>query len=187
MVNTKGYIKIIDFGTVKELKDRTNTIIGTSHYMEPEISKGCGYSFEVDIWSIAVCMYEFYCGRLPFGEELEDPIDVYRSVAQDELEFPNYVHDIEFMALINKMLKKSHANRLWKHELIKEDPYFSNFDWNKLISLSLPAPYIVTVKENNENSAIIPYLSYLKTKEVKTMGKSKKAGQTKFDKWLKNF
>ena len=33
MVSIKGYIKIIDFGTVKEIQDRTSTIIGTSHYM----------------------------------------------------------------------------------------------------------------------------------------------------------
>ena len=60
MVNTKGFVKLIDFGTVKEIKERTTTIIGTSHYMAPEIVQGNGYSFQVDIWSIAVCMYEFF-------------------------------------------------------------------------------------------------------------------------------
>ena len=48
MINVKGYVKIIDFGTVKEIQDRTSTIIGTSHYMAPEITKGEGYSFQVD-------------------------------------------------------------------------------------------------------------------------------------------
>ena len=187
MVNTKGYIKIIDFGTVKEIKDRTTTIIGTSHYMAPEVSTGKGYSFEVDIWSIAICMYEFFCGKLPFGEELEDPMEIYRAVATDELDFPNYVHDQEFKELMIKMLKKSPAKRLWKVEQIKEDPYFRDFEWRKLISLAMEPPYNIKMKESGESATIIPYLSYLKTKEVKTIKNKKGQGLSKFDKWLKNF
>ena len=188
MVNTKGYIKIIDFGTVKEIQDRTSTIIGTSHYMAPEVTKGEGYSFEVDIWSIAICMYEFFCGKLPFGEEYEDPMDIYRAVSKEELSFPNFVHDEKFMALIHKMLKKNPANRLWKFEQIKEDPYFKDFDWNKLISLSYPPPYILKLKEEKENNSTMPYLSYLQSKHVKRGTKKKKSNrQIKFEKWLKNF
>ena len=189
MVNAKGYIKIIDFGTVKEIKDRTSTIIGTSHYMAPEITKGEGYSFEVDIWSIAICMYEFYCGKLPFGEEYEDPLDIYRAVSKEELSFPNFIHDEKFMVLINKMLKKNPANRLWKFQQIKNDPFFSDFDWNKLISLSYPPPYMIKFKEEKkDNNGGMPYLSYLQSKKVKIKPKNKKSNrQLKFEKWLKNF
>jgi cGMP-dependent protein kinase len=188
MVNTKGYIKIIDFGTVKEIEDRTSTIIGTSHYMAPEITKGEGYSFQVDIWSIAVCLYEFFCGKLPFGEEYEDPMDIYRAVCKEELSFPNFVHDEKFMSLLNKMLKKNPTQRLWKFEQIKEDPYFRDFDWNKLISLSYPPPYMIKMKEDKEVTSSMPYLSYLQTKQVKRGAKKKKSNrQIKFEKWLKNF
>ena len=188
MVSVKGYIKIIDFGTVKEIEDRTSTIIGTSHYMAPEISKGEGYSFEVDIWSIAICMYEFFCGKLPFGEEFEDPIDIYRAVCKEELSFPNFVHDEKFMALLNKMLKKNPTQRLWKFEQIKSDPYFSDFDWNKLISLSYPPPYMIKMKPDKESSSVIPYMSFLQSKQVKRVDKKRKSNrQIKFEKWLKNF
>ena len=188
MVNTKGYIKIIDFGTVKEIQDRTSTIIGTSHYMAPEVSRGEGYSFQVDIWSIAICMYEFFCGKLPFGEEYEDPMDIYTAVSQEELTFPQFVNDEKFMKLMIKMLKKNPTHRLWKFKQIKEDPYFSNFDWNKLISLSYPPPYMIKMKESKETNTNIPYLSYLQSKTVKRGGKKKKSNrQIKFEKWLKNF
>ena len=189
MVNAKGYIKIIDFGTVKEIKDRTSTIIGTSHYMAPEITKGEGYSFEVDIWSIAICMYEFFCGKLPFGEEYDDPMDIYQAVSKEELTFPNFVHDEKFMMLMNKMLRKNPTNRLWKMQQIKTDPYFSDFDWAKLISLSYPPPYLIKFKPEKENSnAPIPYLSYLQSKQPKKGVKKKKSNrQLKFEKWLKNF
>jgi len=189
MVSVKGYIKIIDFGTVKEIQDRTSTIIGTSHYMAPEITKGEGYSFQVDIWSIAICMYEFFCGKLPFGEDYDDPMDIYRAVSQEELTFPSFVKDEKFMNLMNKMLRKNPTNRLWKFKQIKEDPYFKDFDWNKLISLSYPPPYKLKMKEEKDTGGqTIPYLSYLQSKDVKRGGKKKKSNrQIKFEKWLKNF
>jgi cGMP-dependent protein kinase len=189
MINVKGYVKIIDFGTVKEIKDRTSTIIGTSHYMAPEITKGEGYSFEVDIWSAAICMYEFFCGKLPFGEEYDDPMDIYRAVSREDLTFPNFVRDEKFMQLMLKMLTKSPTQRLWKFKHIKEDPYFADFDWNKLISLSYPPPYMIKMKEEKENNnALIPYLSYLQSKNQKRGVKKKKSNrQLKFEKWLKNF
>ena len=189
MVSVKGYIKIIDFGTVKEIQDRTSTIIGTSHYMAPEITKGEGYSFQVDIWSIAICMYEFFCGKLPFGEDYDDPMDIYRAVSQEELTFPSFVKDEKFMQLMQKMLRQSPTNISWKFRQIKEDLYFKDFDWNKLISLSYPPPYKLKMKEEKEsNSQSIPYLSYLQSKDVKRGGKKKKSNrQIKFEKWLKNF
>ena len=56
MVLGNGYIKLIDFGTAKAINDRTKTIIGTPHYMAPEVILGEGYSFKVDFWSIGICM-----------------------------------------------------------------------------------------------------------------------------------
>ena len=187
MVNVKGYIKIIDFGTVKEIEDRTSTVIGTSHYMAPEITKGEGYSFQVDIWSIAICMYEFFCGKLPFGEDLEDPMDIYRAVCKEELTFPNFVNDEKYMALLHKMLKKNPTQRLWKLEQIKVDPYFKDFDWNKLISLSYPPPYMIQMKPDKEITNVVPYVTFLQNKGKPKLKKRKSSRQIKFEKWLKNF
>ena len=189
MVNDMGYIKLIDFGTVKEISERTTTVIGTPHYMAPEIVKGAGYTFQVDIWSIAVCMYEFFCGKLPFGEDYDDPMDVYKAVNKEELKFPPYIHDKEFIDLEMKMLRKSPTNRLWKLEQIKEEPYFKHFEWNKLISLSLNPPYKLKFKNEKDNNTGIPYLAYLKEQDFKKLNTKKKLSVrgAEFEKWVKNF
>jgi cGMP-dependent protein kinase len=71
---------LIDFGTAKYIQDRTATIIGTPHYMAPEVIYGEGYSFSVDFWSTAICMFEFVCGGVPYGENEEDPMNVYLAI-----------------------------------------------------------------------------------------------------------
>ena len=83
MVLGNGFIKLIDFGTAKAIKDKATTLIGTPHYMAPEVILGKGYSFPCDIWSIAIMMYEFICGKVPFGENLEEPMDVYLTVINE--------------------------------------------------------------------------------------------------------
>lgn len=57
--------------------DKTMTIIGTPHYMAPEMVLGDGYTFSVDIWSLAVSMFELCCGFLPFGDNLDNPMEIY--------------------------------------------------------------------------------------------------------------
>ena len=188
MINDKGYIKIIDFGTVKEIKDRTTTEVGTPEYMAPEMVNGTGYSFQVDMWAIAICMYELFCGKVPFGEGCEDPMEIYKAVSKEDLTFPSFVHDDLFMGLLSKMLKKAPTSRLWKFEQIKENPYFQDFDWEKLMSFSLTPPYIVKIEDKNENEKTIPYLSYLKTVVGKPIVKRNPSSrQIQFEKWLKNF
>jgi cGMP-dependent protein kinase len=44
MVDDIGYLKLIDMGTAKPITGKTFTIIGTPHYMAPEMLSGKGYN-----------------------------------------------------------------------------------------------------------------------------------------------
>ena len=81
MIAADGYLKLIDFGTAKLLRqDRTFTLMGSLHYIAPEVLDGSGHSFEVDLFSLGVIFYELICGSLPFDEEEMDPIKVYQAI-----------------------------------------------------------------------------------------------------------
>jgi len=64
MVDSKGYLKLINLPTAKIMKNdsqggyqKTYTIIGTPHYMAPDIVIGKGYNNMVDLWSLGICLY----------------------------------------------------------------------------------------------------------------------------------
>ncbi len=80
MVDNNGYLKIIDFGTSKMINDFTQTIIGTPHYIAPEILLGKGYSLTSDYWSLGICMYEIFYGSYPFGNNANDILEIYKEI-----------------------------------------------------------------------------------------------------------
>ena len=63
----EGYPKLLDFGTAKFLSRRTYTIVGTPHYMAPEVVMGRGYGLEVDYWSLGCIIYELLTKKKPFN------------------------------------------------------------------------------------------------------------------------
>ena len=187
-----GYIKIIDFGTSKKIIDRTSTIIGTPHYMAPEVILGEGYSFQVDCWSIAICLYEFMCGGLPFGETAEDPMDVYLAIVNAKLSFPKFCKDRDFKNLMIQMLSKNPIKRLTKIKQIKNHVWFQNINWDELISMNMVPPYIPKQKISNTKDDYkgMEFIEYVKNhykdyenNEIEITNEEKE----KYNKWFENY
>ena len=188
IVNQSGYIKLIDFGTSKEIIDRTNTIIGTPHYMAPEVILGEGYSFQVDIWSIAICMYEFICGGVPFGESADEPMDVYLAIINDQMNFPNFCKDNDFKLLMKQMLTKNPISRLNKISQVKNHVWFNGFSWDDLIELKMNPPYLPLLKQELEDNNNIPFQDYVKgIKEEKKNIKIDPGKLKEYDEWWNKF
>ncbi len=66
-----GTIKLGDFGIaessgIKMQNSNGNEIIGSVHYMAPEISKGKPASAQTDIYSAGITFFELITGHLPF-------------------------------------------------------------------------------------------------------------------------
>lgn len=67
-----GTVKIGDVGLAKFISESRRSAqtqsVGTVYYMAPEVAHGC-YGREVDIYSLAVIVYEMLTGRVPFDGE----------------------------------------------------------------------------------------------------------------------
>lgn len=139
MVDDEGYLKLIDFGTAKFIKGKTYTIVGTPHYMAPEVIKGSGYSQTVDLWSMGVIIYEFIEGNLPFGENEEDPYRIYEKVLDHKLLFSELEFCEKLKYLVSHLLSVDPVYRGQKD--LKKMRVLENYDWDKLISRELESPY----------------------------------------------
>ena len=150
MIDSNGYLKMIDFGTAKVLHDYTNTVIGTPHYISPEILSNSGYSLSCDFWSVGICMFEMFYGVYPFGQHANEVLQIYKEVLRKELHFPT--NDSKYTnvnSFIRDLLTKKVNQRLCNVEVLKKRPFFDKFDWDGLIDFRMVPPYIPTVKGYN--------------------------------------
>lgn len=116
-------------------------------------------------------MYEFMCGGVPFGENADDPMNVYVAILNEyaimnkfsQLKFPSFVKDKEFKHICNLMLTKNIMQRVYKLSVIKKHPWFSTFNWENLINMSIHPPLKPKVKKE-DLSNIYPFTKHVKVK-----------------------
>jgi len=86
-----GTIKLGDFGIAEIInismnKGKPKEIIGSVHYLAPEISRGYPASPQSDIYSAGITFFELITGRVPFNEV--DPVSVVVAHIRDRVPSP---------------------------------------------------------------------------------------------------
>lgn len=173
MIDIDGYLKLLDFGCSTKIKFFSQTVVGTPNYMSPEVLKGQGYSFNCDYWSVGVCCYLIYFGSLPFGEEINDVMKLYKDILKAKVKIPKDCPMI-VKELINGLLKKNVAERINNFEKVFECQIFQNFDWDNLLRKKFKPPYIPISadfwgKSNLKNLAS-PFDKFIEKKNDETLG-----------------
>ena len=79
-------------------------------------------------------MYEFMAGFVPFGEDAEDPFQIYQEILSSKLEFPNHMSNAHFNLITSQLLSKNPVLRIGgSYSKLKNHSFFKGFDWVLLI------------------------------------------------------
>lgn len=68
LVTASGKVMICDFGVSALLvtaSSKRNTLVGTPHWMAPEVAHASAYDAKADIWSLGITIYEMVKGNVP--------------------------------------------------------------------------------------------------------------------------
>lgn len=86
-VTDSGIVKIADFGiaSIQSLSQvtQTDTIMGSLHYLAPEIARGEKATPQSDIYALGVVFYELLRGDVPFNGE--SPVNIALKHMRDEI------------------------------------------------------------------------------------------------------
>ncbi|XP_077972376.1 protein kinase C delta type-like isoform X2 [Styela clava] len=152
LLDCDGHIKIADFGMCRENITATNkasTFCGTPDYIAPEILQNKKYTFGVDWWSFGVLLYEMMLGQSPFhGEEEED---LFNAILTKEPVFPRWMPK-DCTACIKELLKKEPENRLGVINEVKDHPFFTSIDFQRLEKRQIDPPFKPKVRSASDYS-----------------------------------
>merc|ERR1711870_20301 len=109
VLDSRGYLKIADFGFAKKITDKTYTLCGTPDYLCPEIVTGRGHGKGCDWWTLGILIYEMLASFPPFVAD--EPIETYRKIIRGRIRFPRYFSQ-EVRDLIRGLLHNKPTRRL---------------------------------------------------------------------------
>ncbi|KAG0645896.1 Dual specificity kinase FUZ7 [Hyphodiscus hymeniophilus] len=184
LVNSKGQIKLCDFGVSGELVNSVaDTFVGTSTYMAPERIQGQKYTVKSDVWSFGLAIMELAIGKFPFdaSEHLSDGdgapsgiLDLLQQIVYEPAPklpkseaFPSILED-----MIQKCMAKSPEERPTPQELYEREPFVQAA---KRTPVDLKEWAVGLMVADNRKSHLAPQLSpatqqLLRTGESPTVG-----------------
>lgn len=176
VLDSNGYVKLVDFGLCKLLNGRTFTLCGSPEYMAPEILKNQGYDAAIDWWAFGILAYELCSGTSPF--KAHSVKKIFTKILKGAYHFPSYF-SIELKDFISRFLITDKTKRInFVHEgitFIKSHLWFYGINWNGIINRTLPPP-------------IIPNLTkFGKLIKLEIVEANEGDDPKKYERWFKDF
>lgn len=156
LLTVKGHIKIGDYGLCKENmwhKSSTGTFCGTPEFMAPEIIAGKQYERSVDWWAFGVLLFQMLLCQSPFKGDDED--EIFNAIEHDVVKYPISMPR-QTVLVLQALLTKDPNQRLGSSERdadeIIEHPYFADVDFDDVLNMRIPAPYIPEITSEHDYS-----------------------------------
>ncbi|MGG0668971.1 Stk1 family PASTA domain-containing Ser/Thr kinase [Lederbergia citrisecunda] len=122
LMDSEGNVKITDFGIAMALSatahTKTNSVIGTVHYLSPEQARGGMATKKSDIYSLGIVFYELLTGELPFSAETAVAIalkHLQEETPSVRLAFPGIPQSVE-----NVILKATAKDAAYRYQSADE-------------------------------------------------------------------
>ncbi len=82
----EGVVKLMDFGLARSLDvesglTASGAVVGTVHYLAPEVARGEPATAQSDLYSLGASLYEMLSGDVPFNDE--NPLKVISRIARE--------------------------------------------------------------------------------------------------------
>ncbi len=112
LVTNGGIAKIADFGiasvqTVTNVT-KSDTIMGSLHYLAPEIARGEKATVQSDIYSLGIMFYELLVGQVPFNGE--SPVNIALKHMREDLPSVRDINPTIYQSVENIIIKATAKN-----------------------------------------------------------------------------
>jgi len=147
LLDSRGYLRLTDFGFAKIVDDRTWTLCGTPEYLAPEIILNEGHGKPADWWACGVLAYEMMVGFPPFFDETAPGI--YEKILRGKIYWPKEMDRLSkelIKAFLHPDRTKRLGNLIGGSQDVLNHPWFRGVDWDALerkeirVRSSLPPP-----------------------------------------------
>lgn len=165
LVQSDGTVKITDFG-IALAEDalqltKSDSVVGSVHYLAPECSRGEGATVQSDIYALGVVLYELLVGDVPFRGDA--PVEIAMKHMRDP--FPSILDFNPSLptSLANIIAKATHKNRIYRYSSAEEfyDDLRSALDASR-INEPLWYPDV----EEDEGTKVIAKLTHVEGEEL---------------------
>jgi protein kinase A len=133
LLDSRGYLRLTDFGFAKIVDDRTWTLCGTPEYLAPEIIQSDGHGKAADWWACGVLCYEMLVGYPPFFDE--SPYGIYEKILSGHIHWPRSMDPLSrtlVRAFLNPDRTQRLGNMIGGPQDILDHPWFRGVDWDAL-------------------------------------------------------
>lgn len=107
MIMANGTVKLADFGIARlvnaSTKSFTGAALGSVHYISPEQAEGKEITYQTDLYSVGIILYEMLTGKLPFNNDNEVAVAIMH--INDKVQAPNEINPAISHALNAVVLK----------------------------------------------------------------------------------
>eukprot|EP00924_Labyrinthula_sp_SR-Ha-C_P003562 maker-scaffold_53-snap-gene-1.1-mRNA-1 protein AED:0.07 eAED:0.07 QI:0/1/0.5/1/1/1/2/172/868 len=161
MIDAEGYIKVVDFGFAKRVRQKTYTLCGTPEYLAPELVLQKGHNRAVDYWAIGVLIYEMLTGGSPFADpRRNDHITICRNIVRLRYDFPR-TFPKHAKNIVQRLLQRHPHERLGMERdgsnEMKKHEWFKELDWVQLRARELQTPWKPNLDNNLDVSNFEEY------------------------------